>query len=215
MAVLHGLNAKIQVTSTPSVALAATEACTAENPAIDKRWYITAPTKRLLDPNYPPVVQVNRGAGFVTETTGFSILYGGGVISWPTAQTDITGVQLTSAARYFPFADWENATGWTLNYDHGFIEYTRLNKAWKERIPSVGTASCSIKGYYSDNFFWLNNGAYVGLKLYETTGSPGKRWEVLGQVKGDTINNPQDNLQDLTIEFDVVGEPNYATYSET
>jgi uncharacterized protein YbjQ (UPF0145 family) len=214
MTVVSGVNAKIRlISSTTSQVLTNPEPCTTSGD--DIHWHITAAAHRLLDPTTPFTVQVKRSGSFVTETTGFKILYGGGVVKFDTAQADVTGVQFTgTSGKYFPYTDWGNATGWKLSVQPKIDEVTALGDTWVERASGIVDATCSITGWWTDDFLGLTNmGSFVGLVLYEDTTSKA-RYEAIARIQQNSPNVSHDAVEDVSVDLLVEGEPNYATYSD-
>jgi hypothetical protein len=220
MALLTGADAKISlISSMTSSALSATEAMTEmSGDYANLRWYITAGAKRLLDPSHIPVVEYSTGGAFSTVPANlYKVLWGGGAVAFSAANGGlgtITTLRMTAAGYYFTYSNWANARSWKLNIEPSVTDITKLADAWKLRTVGIKSASCTITGF-DEGTTWIwddvaRAGGYVGVELYEGTTN---RWEAIGTIRSIGQGSKTGEISEITLEIDIVGEPNYATYA--
>lgn len=203
MAALGGVEGDILITSLPSVTITND---VLSNPLNDKKTYVEGTAAhRYWDPNHTLTVQTTPdGVTWTTVTTGFTIQYVNGTITFAVALTGGSPGCRLSTVNYFPYASIGNTTQWTWAGTKTMIDSTTHKGVggshWQDFTPLLKTGKVTLKKWFIDQTI-VNHLTADDLLVFSLVTPSGNRYEGFSYLTGDTVNIPVNNLVAEQITF--------------
>lgn len=207
MAALAGFRASVYITSTPSLAFT-NEAFT--DAGDHKTYTITNAAKRYWDNTQALTVQTAPdGVTWTTVTTGFTVNYCGGVVTFTNAVAGATPSVRVSGS-YFPYSLFGDAKSVDLTTTLDILDVTTFSSGgWKQKLASLVTAQYKLSRWWVDHFFVnaLTNKTRLVISVY-TGANANQRYDAFAYLKGDGIKFDVKSAHEESLDFEVDGQLN-------
>lgn len=203
MAALHGKNASVAIASGASAEFSTAEALTAN--AARTVYTIGDAALRLWDPDEPVVVErsTDGGTTWSTVSSGYTVQYLGGKVTFGSAQA--VGTQVRATAYYFTSTAVGQAYEWSVSLALDTVDVSTFGDSYKAYIPVMRSATASISDWWLDETYLTDLGAKVVLSLDTGAG----RYEGYAWLAGNSVTAAVDNAVAETLDFSFDGEVFY------
>lgn len=209
MAAIPGYKASVYATSTPSVAFT-NEAFT--DAGDHKNYTITNANKRYWDNTVALTVQTSPdgSTGWTTVTTGFTVNYCGGILSFTNAISgSVPSVRVSGS--YLPYSTVVNARSVEIQNDVDILDVTAFDSAgWHTKIANLVGSAYKLDKWWTDVFFVtaLDTKRRLVLSAYSGANS-NQRFDAFGYIKNDSVKIAVNQAIDESLEFEVDGSVTY------
>lgn len=208
MTALPGFKASLYATTTPSVAFT-NEAMT--DGGAHTVYTITNAVKRYWDVSQALTVQTSPdgSTGWTTVTTGFTVNYCGGIITFAVALTGSTPSVRVSGS-YLPYSQVASASSVEVQVAVDVIDVSTLGGGgWKQKLAGIADSTYKLSKYWVDNFYVnaLTNRTRLVLAIY-TGANANQRFEGFGYLKTDSIKFDVKSAIEESIDVEVDGALN-------
>lgn len=186
MTALPGYKASVYITTTPSVAF--TNEATSDA-GDHKNYTITNAVKRYWDNSQALTIQTSPdGTTWTTVTTGFTVNYCGGIITFASAISGATPSCRVSGY-YLPYSLLGGATSVELQTTVDIADVTSLGgNGWKQKLAMLVDATFKLSKWWMDNFFLSAITSSTRLVISMNTGAnANQRFDAFCYIKQDDI----------------------------
>ncbi len=184
--------------STPSVQIGDTTCSQcAEDP---KRYLISNPLYRYVDPTKPVLVTVNDAP----LNEGYIIEYAGGYIEF--AEELAPGAVVNVTVYYLTLIQAGGFFNWSIDTETDEAEVTTYaSGGWKEFLRTLKGWSGSAEAFWGNEQFINSLGQTVVVKLFVNKGVSQDCFEGFAVITGDGIETPVDGVVEESIDFTGTG----------
>jgi len=201
MAALAGKLGAVYMSSGSSIAMT-DEATTCLDPGTYTQYQITDTSKRYVDKDTAVTVKVNGTA----QSSGWTIDYVGGIITFDSALTDTDTVTVSGA--YFNVSQVAGFFNWEVEINADELDTTEFGSSWRTKLPVLLGFNGRAEMWWADASFLTNLGQDMIVVLYVNT-TNSYRYEGYAKFATDTINVPVDALINEPLTFQGEGELYY------
>ena len=171
-------------------------------------YTITNAANRYWDSNQPITVQTSPdGSTWTTVTTGFTVQYVGGIITFAVAISGGTpSCRVTVNA--FPVSFLASVQNADLQVDLGIEDSSTFQNppsAWKTKQALMLGGTVKLQKYYIDAFFFTNLQQMMVISLYSGANA-NQRLEGYGYLKNDSIKWAVTKLVEEALDFELHGQ---------
>lgn len=142
------------------------------------------------------------GTTWTTVTTGFTVRYVGGQVTFTTA--DATR-QVRASGKYLAISQVGSAYDWELSPTANIIDITTFGNAWKQKISGMKDATAKASRYFLDGTFFNLLGSRFVIIFYVAF-SAGTRFEAFAWLKTDPTKVGVDAVIDEELDWEIDGQ---------
>lgn len=141
------------------------------------------------------------GITWTTVTTGFSVRYCGGVVTFTSA---VAGRQVRASGNYLPISQIGQAYDWELSPSANIYDISTFGNGWKTKLAGMKDASAKASRYFLDGtFFNLLGGRFV--IIFYVAFTAGTRFEAYAWLKTTPEKVGVDAVIAEELDFEIDG----------
>lgn len=142
------------------------------------------------------------GTTWTTVTTGFTVRYVGGQVTFTTA--DATR-QVRASGKYLAISQVGSAYDWELSPTANILDITTFGNGWKQKISGMKDATAKASKYFIDGTFFNLLGSRFVIIFYVAF-SAGTRFEAFAWLKTDPTKVGVDAVIDEELDLEIDGQ---------
>jgi hypothetical protein len=142
------------------------------------------------------------GTTWTTVTTGFTVRYVGGQVTFTTA--DATR-QVRASGKYLAISQVGSAYDWELSPTANIMDITTFGNAWKQKISGMKDATAKASKYFIDGTFAALLGSRFVVIFYINQVA-GTRFEAFAWLKSRPTKVGVDAVIDEELDFEIDGQ---------
>lgn len=174
----------------------------------DTVFTITDATKSMWDDTATTTVEVDDGGGYDVVTSGFTINYAIGRVTFDAALGASDTVRVSG--KYFTKTQVARAKEWTLDIEKSMEDDTEFGSAWESSLAILGKGSGSVKLNWASG--WLaqlaSSTPRIVMSLFVST-SADQAYEFVALLSKQGVSASVKGLVEEELSFQSVGPVNY------